>query len=290
MLYTIDNGKVSLSVEEKGGEPMSLVYCGAEYLWQGDPKYWSNRAINLFPVTGRLFNGCYIYNGKIYETTIHGFIWRSTLTCIEKSSDTLIFELKSNELTREEYPFEFSYKVKYELCQNRVKVTYIIKNLHNSPIYFCIGGHPGFNVPLEKSSDFEDYYLEFNTISSPKKILFDKNCLITGKNADFPLQNGKILKLKHDLFDEDAIFLENMSKSVTLKSDKTSRSVTVNYEDFSYLGLWHMPNTDAPYICIEPWSALPSYGDRMDDLKTKKDIIALPEGKTFKVSWSIVLN
>ena len=29
-------------------------------------------------------------------------------------------------------------------------------------MYFGIGGHPAFNVPLESSLTFEDYYLSFH--------------------------------------------------------------------------------------------------------------------------------
>ena len=46
-----------------------------------------------------------------------------------------------------------------------------------------------------------------------------------------------------------------------------------------YLGIWHMPHTDAPYVCIEPWSSLPSRKDVIEDLETQENLqILQPKG------------
>ena len=60
--------------------------------------------------------------------------------------------------------------------------------------------------------------------------------------------------------------LTDMAKAVTLCSEKGTRSVRVSYPQMNFLGIWHMPFTDAPYVCIEPWSALPSRKGRIEDL------------------------
>ena len=38
---------------------------GTEYLWNGDPAYWTGRAPNLFPYVGRLTNDRYAYGGEV---------------------------------------------------------------------------------------------------------------------------------------------------------------------------------------------------------------------------------
>ena len=38
-------------------------------------------------------------------------------------------------------------------------------------MYFGIGGHPAFNVPLESSLTFEDYYLSFSPKNHGHKFL-----------------------------------------------------------------------------------------------------------------------
>ena len=39
-------------------------------------------------------------------------------------------------------------------------------------MYFGIGGHPGFNIPMEEGLSFEDYELEFSRACEPQRILF----------------------------------------------------------------------------------------------------------------------
>ncbi|NCA67100.1 MAG: aldose 1-epimerase family protein [Clostridia bacterium] len=290
MIHTINNGIIELSVADSGGEMMSIKYTDAEYLWQGDPQYWDERAINLFPVNGRLKDGKYTYEGNSYKMGIHGFIKRSILECVEKTDNSMIFELKSNEMTRAEYPFEFLYRVGYELKDNSIVITYNVENLQSKPIYFCLGGHPGFNVPLDGAGEFSDYYLEFDCVAQLKRIGFDKACLLSGEKFPYSLKDGRILPLAHSLFDDDAIFFEDMCSAITLRSAITERSVRVDYKDMKYLGLWHKPRSDAPYICIEPWQAMPSYGDRIDDITTKQDVIALNKGEIYQNAWSIALT
>ena len=47
-----------------------------------------------------------------------------------------------------------------------------------------------------------------------------------------------------------------------------AKEICVTYPNMTYLGIWHMPKTDAPYICIEPWSSLPSRKNVVEDLET----------------------
>jgi galactose mutarotase-like enzyme len=115
-------------------------------------------------------------------------------------------------------------------------------------------------------------------------------CLITKAREDFPLVLGVKLPLSHCLFDNDAVVLEDICRTVTLKSDNTSRYVRVRYPDMKYLGFWHKPMSDAPYVCIEPWASLPAYEGITDDLPSKKDITALPAGGVYYNNWSIEIN
>ena len=56
-----------------------------------------------------------------------------------------------------------------------------------------------------------------------------------------------------------------------------------------YLGMWHVPNTDAPYLCIEPWSSLPARQNVVEDFACKSDLIQLGPGKTYINTWSITI-
>lgn len=77
---------------------------------------------------------------------------------------------------------------------------------------------------------------------------------------------------------------------MSLCSEKTGKSVTVAYPQMPYLGIWHMPHTDAPYVCIEPWASLPSRQDVVEELSCKSDLIHLAPGAKYENQWSITIT
>ncbi len=288
MIYTIENEKLRVQISDRGAQLWSIqTKDGTEYLWQGDKAYWVDKAPNLFPYIARLTEGKYTLEGKSYEMTIHGFVNYSMLTAEEQKPDSIVFLLTQNEETRKMYPFDFAYRVAYTLENDRLAVRFSVENKNDRTMYFGIGGHPGFNVPLEKGLDFTDYYLEFDEAKNPVRIDFSPTCCLTGEDKPYALACGNRILLSHDMFDQDAIVLKDMAKAVTLKSDKSSRAVRVEYPQMDYIGFWHMPHTDAPYICIEPWSSLPSRQDVVEDLTAQPGLVSLEAGKTYENVWTI---
>ena len=127
-----------------------------EYVWQGDPKYWVNRAPNLFPYVGRLTEGRYRLYGKEYEMVIHGFSRNSLFQVVQSSQDMVTFRLQDSQETLVQYPYHFVFDVTYQLEGNRIAITYRVENCNDNVMYFGIGAHPGFMVPLEEGLAFED--------------------------------------------------------------------------------------------------------------------------------------
>ena len=74
MEYTLKHGSLTAIAESHGGELVSLKDgTGTEYIWQGDPAYWSGRNPNLFPIVGALKNGTVSIDGIPYHMDRHGF-------------------------------------------------------------------------------------------------------------------------------------------------------------------------------------------------------------------------
>ncbi len=288
MEYIIKNEQLTLVVSSLGAEMMSIKKDGCEYLWQGNAEFWAGRACNLFPICGRLTNGIYTYKGKEYEMMLHGFAKISEFEMISQKEDNILFMLKANEETKKMYPFDFEYYVEYTLNGNTVQMKYTAKNNGENKMFSAFGGHPGFNVPLDNGT-FDDYYMEFKCEKPAKKLVF-KSYYMSDETVPFELEDGKILHLNHNLFHKHAIFIKDMCKTVTLKSDKTSRSVTVKYPDFQYLGFWHTPKTEAPYVCIEPWQSVPAYLDVVDDIETKRDLYPLEKGQERSAQIDITIQ
>ncbi len=288
MDFIIQNEALSVEISDLGAELQSIKSAdGKEYLWQADPAYWGERAPNLFPYVGRLTQGRYTLKGKIYEMPIHGFLKRKRLIPEAQSRQSVTFRLDSDEETRNCYPFEFLYWICYTLRRNILAVTSTVENIGDERMYFALGAHPGFQVPLEEELTFEDYCLEFPYPSRPNRVLLSDTCYCSGTEREYPLEEGKKIRLSHDLFDQDALILRHVPDSVRIASDKGRRSVTVRYPQFPYLGIWHAVKKDAPYVCIEPWTSLPSRDGIVEDLSCQSDLIRLNRGETYENSWEI---
>lgn len=291
MSHTIQNDFLTVTASEKGAELQSILSAdGTEYLWQGDSAYWSDRALNIFPYVARLTQGSYYLDGHLYHMDIHGIAPYRDFALKEISSQRMVLELLSDDDTYARYPRQFAFRVVYTLRDRTLEVTYEVENRDDKTMYFGLGGHPGFNVPLAKGLRFEDYRLRFSTACDPRRVDFSEDCFVTGKDSPYPLADGQTLPLRHDLFNNDAIVLKDMARQITLETPGDSHSVTVSYPGMGYLGIWHWPKTDAPYVCIEPWCSLPATQGKVTRLEEQADLIRLSPHSTYTNKWQITIQ
>lgn len=291
MIYILENQHLQVKVSSLGAELQSIrrLDDNTEYLWQGDATYWARRASNLFPVCGRLAGGCYIYEGKKYEMGSHGFARGMEWSLLRQKTDTLTLQLTPTEETLAQYPFRFVLEMTYALEDNRLSVVTIVRNEGDAMMPFAVGGHPGFNVPLSEGECFEDYTLTFDNPCQPEWLdTTPDNCFFTGKVKELPLENGQRLPLRHTLFDGDAIFLRNADRGITLSGG--GHSVHLSYPDSPYLGLWHAPRTEAPYVCMEPWVGSPAPLGDPEVLTEKADMIHLEPGECYRNTYTLTFG
>ena len=289
MKYQIQNDKLKVEIRDMGAELCSIQNAeGREYLWQGDAATWPDQAPTLFPYVGRMCDKKYCYQGQEYSMNIHGFAMEHAFVCRKVREDYLVCSLEDTEETRAIYPFAFRFEVHYELAGSTIRIYYIVKNREGKKMYFGIGGHPGFRVPLEEGEAFEEYGLKFPQGVEPKRVGINNRGFLEGPHEAFALDAENALSLRHDLFDNDAIVLKNMGSQVWLQGPK-GPVLTVRYPQMKYLGIWQWPRVDVPYVCIEPWSSLPSRQDVIEDLAQKPDLITLEPYGTYTNVWEIEL-
>ena len=262
---------------------------GNEYLWQGDKKYWGERSLVLFPFIARLTNDSYTFKGEKYHMTIHGFAKKMPFEVVSEEKSSVTMRLHSNEETKKDYPFDFNLDITYFLEDKQLFVFYRVENESDETMSFAIGGHPGFNVPMFEGEKFEDYTLEFSLPSLPDRVGFTSSLYLSGEDKPYPLRKGTDIDLEHELFDDDAVILKNACREVSLVSKNTRHGIAVSCPFMPYIGFWHRPETDAPYVCIEPWSSLPARQDIVEEISTRSDFIHLGSKKTYENTWSIRL-
>ncbi|QOV18244.1 aldose 1-epimerase family protein [Blautia liquoris] len=290
MNYRIFNEKMSVMIHSKGAELNSIRKGNTEYLWQGDPAFWEGQAPNLFPYVGRMTDKSYTYQGNRYQMDIHGFVKDYDLTVCDHGRDYITFCLDSDHGTMRQYPFSFTYLISYRLEGSRLEISYEVTNRDDKRMYFGIGGHPGFRVPICDGEKFEDYSLKFQESVHPLRIGFSPTCFVDNTKTPFELGDDNCLNLKHNLFDQDAVVLEGAGDTVILLDKRRHAVLSLNFPDMPYLGIWHTPKMDAPFICLEPWASLPSSQGVVEELTMQKSLIMLDEGKTYVNDWSISIT
>ncbi|WP_253288351.1 aldose 1-epimerase family protein [Blautia sp. MSJ-19] len=289
MNYTIRNEKLTLEISSRGGEFQSIRDAeGREYLWQGDPATWKGRGPNLFPYIGRMTDKSYYYQGQLYHMDIHGFLPHAEMALTEQKDDELTLRLTDSEETQKQYPFRFELDITWKLDGEKISVSYLVRNKDEKTMYFAIGGHPGFNIPFEDGLEFEDYRIDFGENASPDRIHFSEDGFALEEEEALKLEEGRYLKMKRHIFG-DTIVLKNMPHEVKINSTKGKKEIRVIFPDMEHLGFWNWADADVDYVCVEPWSSLPSRKGIIEDLETQPGLIRLESGKEYKNTWSIMI-
>ncbi|MDX5421622.1 MAG: aldose 1-epimerase family protein [Hymenobacteraceae bacterium] len=290
MLHHIENEHYRVSIESKGAELQHFVRLeeNLELIWKADPAVWASHAPNLFPVVGELPEQQYTYDGETYHLQRHGFARRKEFRLVEEKKDKLVFELKHDEETLKQYPFKFRLLVAYKLEFNRLSVTYLVRNEDEKSMWFSVGGHPGFNIPLYPEEQYTDYYLEFEEEETLRRYLLNDKGLLTGE-TETVMEQGKVLPLSHRYFEKDAIVLKELkSHRVTLASKANPRRIQLSFEGFPYLGIWAKPGP-SPYVCIEPWCGIASSASDSGKLEEKEGINELGPKHAFERTFTITV-
>ena len=289
MENVLKNDLLTVAVDTFGAEMHSIKHDGLEYLWQADPEFWARHAPVLFPIVGKLKNGQYTYDGQTYQMGGHGFARDNEFQLISESATELVYELTDNAELYQHYPWHFSFQVAYKLSGNQITVTYTAKNLDDKDMYFGVGAHPAFNVPIEHGT-FENYALTISPIEERTFIPLDGPSG-TLKVAEKETVADYKKHLTRELFAGDALVYSSSAKtSVALTNNLDDRSVTVSWENMPYFGLWSPYPKEGQFVCIEPWCGLADDQATDGDLTKKFAINQLAPGQDFTCQFTIAIK
>ena len=288
--YSLKNNFLSVSVNSLGAELTSLrkINSNEELIWQADKNIWPRHAPVLFPIVGKLGNNNYSFENKMYSLPQHGFARDKEFILINQNDKQLQFELTSNKETLPVYPFHFSLIVGYELKQNELIISYKVFNPDNENLLFSIGAHPGFNCKRINGESLSDFELEFKNIN---ELTVEKlsNGLLNGETYKIKLDNDK-LKLKKELFENDALVLKNSQVSeISLSSGKSKTRITLECNNWPYFGIWTKPERE-DFICLEPWLGIADNENANGDIQKKEGIIVLKPYQIFDAFYKIKID
>lgn len=295
MRHCIENSFLRVEIESHGAELKSVKAneTGFEYMWYGDPKYWSRTSPVLFPFVGELKDKKYTFEDTVYEMGSHGFARDSEFGLVSKTENEIWFNLKDSEETYKNYPFHFELMVGYVLKDNSLDVKWIVKNpgqdREDGNLYFSIGAHPAFNCPTNGEENKAGYKLFFGEAD---KLVHHGNLTGTCTHEEkiLELENHRAV-ITPDFFDRTTYIIEDKQLDVIgIETPDDRRYVTVNF-DTPLVAVWSPTNgKNAPFICIEPWWGRADYDDFNGDLTSREYGNILAEGKEFSNTYTITFS
>ena len=288
---SLASGALTAAVDTQGAQLTRLALDGAEYLWQGDPRWWNRQAPVLFPIVGSIRdNKATSAQGPI-SLGRHGLARNYAYRVTEQTADSVTLELTDAPETREVFPYAFRLSMTYALTgPATLKQTFRVENTGDVVLPFSVGGHPAFNVPAPgtEGETWEDYELEFAepwTYESP--VVTDDGLWSYGTLNPI-VKDSDRMPLTRDAFRFDTIMLEGTpGDTVTMRGTKSGRGVRVDFADFPYLGIW--AGDGAPFVALEPWYGHATLDTEDDVFEHKRGIIMLEPGAVDKRSFTITL-
>ena len=289
MAHAVENHRLRIVVNDTGAELSSLVNLdsGKEYMWQADPEVWGSSAPVLFPIIGSLKGGTTEVDGQEYAIPKHGFVRHNDkLELFYHGEDRITYRYCWCEESLKVYPYKFDFRVTYRLRNEHVIVYHEVQNHGTEPMYFNLGGHPAFRVPLYDHDPYDAHFLRFENDETAESHTVKADGTLTRATRPVPWTKGNILPLSHELFEHDALVLRDLnSPSVTLESKINGPLLKVDYAGWTDLGIWAKPTGD--FVCIEPWMGVADFEDTSGKLRDKAGVIELAGGETYEMSYDI---
>lgn len=287
-MLRLENNLVKIEVDPLGAELKSLysVTREMEYLWQPGHEIWDHSSLLLFPYPGRVKRDRILINGRVCPANMHGFAFRKRFDILAADESRILLSLKPDGETRGNYPYEFELQAEFTLENETLYERLTVFNHGKDRMYFSIGAHPGFYLPLVFGESGEDYVLEFDRPQEINRLITaEKTVLPTNETVPF-LYGETRIPLSEGFFNDGPKLLSGVSaESVTLRSLLSGHFVTIGIEGFPYMCLWGNPVQNA-VICIEPWCGMSDSVDADQDIRHKTGIQRIDPGKSFSRTLS----
>ena len=270
---TIGNGDLVATIARLGAELIRLQdRQGRDYLWDGNPAFWTGRAPILFPMVGRAANDRNIIGGTPYPMRQHGFARGSTFVVTASGPDRCTMTLAATDATLAIYPFRFRLDVTYVLAPGTLSITATVTNEDDKDMTVSFGFHPALRWPLPGSSDHAGHRIVFDH-PEPAPIRRLADGLVTPERIPSPVVD-RTLTLHDTLFRDDALVFDTLASRAVTYCGPAGQEIRLTFPDMPFLGVWTKPG--AGFICIEPWHGLASPVDFEGEFADRPGVMSIP--------------
>ena len=289
MIYTICSDKLTVKIDTLGAELISVKdRSGFEFIWQSPSEpFWNGHSPVLFPHCGRILNSEYTYEGKTYKMGAHGFAKESEFEVVSHTDSSLKLALFSSNESKENYPFDFSLTAEFLVDEIGLFVNFTVQNLDKTTIPYMFGWHPAFTLDDSNCSKIDDFTLQFNDAKTVNWHKVLPGGFVSHKCLDYELVDSKYTLCEDEIYSNDTMIFVGTNDYVKLACDLSPHTIEMNWsKNLPYFCVWKHPDSRARFICLEPWSDIPSEGLEPENFETKI-MSRLPAGQSETYSYSI---
>lgn len=276
---------ISAKIDPFGGQLVELrdLESGIEYICAQKGPISSQEI--FFPVVGALLDQKYRLGRTFYRMPENGFLFNRKFEVVEFQKDRVRLRVFHSEETMELYPFKFSFTIDYKVYGPRLMMTYEVKNLDRSEMYFSFGTFPAFRVPI-KCGDREDYFLEFEREEKRGGYYLTRGLINFEDPDDKSIFTGKRIFLGQEVLADRLVILNDpQSKKIALKNSVDSHSIVFDFDNIPYLAIYHHPKEHE--LQIGPWFGVADAINSNYDFYKKEGLISLEAEKRFQAHFFI---
>lgn len=287
----LSNGILEIEVSTVGAELQSIrrVTSPTEYLWQGDPAYWSRRAPVLFPITGKVWADTARIEGQAYALSKHGFVRDMPFTKVVDEDRHLAFSVRATEESRRVWPFDFELRIDYTLLRNVLTVGWSVTNHDSRVMPFQIGAHPALLYPRFHADDAVHGFLSCN-VDVLHSTRITPNGFADSTAFDVELPKDGLLPLTNDTFACDTLLdTTDRLRRITLHDKDGKPFVTIQHT-MPVTALWSPCNGQAPFVCIEPWHGCCDPEGYEGDFAARAFVEQVAPGETWSTNYEIIIE
>ncbi len=204
----------------------------------------------LFPIASYLErNGVrdrFEAGGEAYRLPQHGFARVLPWRVAAAGAVAVACELRSTPVTRCMWPWEFTARQEFEVADGRLAFRFSVTNESEAPMPFHFGWHPYLALPGPR---------EAFRVRTPNA---DAARLFTNPEDDPAPPAGGMLAL-HESLARTRMFhgVERGVFELVRVNGGVEARVEADADDFPVWAVWS-PGVDAPFVCVEPWTAAPN--------------------------------
>ena len=286
---TLRSDTLAVVVAAAGAELQSITDAqGGEWLWDGDPRWWTGRAPILFPTVGVTAGGIARFDGRDYPLGKHGFARDSRFAIVAKDDDMATFRLEADDRTRAVYPFDFRLDVTYALGGNTLTTTAEVRNLGDAPMPAGFGFHPALRWPLPGTAAARtDHFVRFDADEpEPLRAITGEGLFAAAPRAT-PVHDNE-LHLHDDLFAHDALVWDRPNSRGLYYGVEDHPGVRVDFAGMPMLGIWTKPG--AGYLCIEPWHSHADEEGFAGDFADKPGVVTIAPGDAVQFAMALTIG